>query len=167
MLFNKKEAHFSERAATVVSSLQRDAFAMVSLRTRLEAKMKGEDFAASKKAELFSTLLNLVRASESALDELAGTSESLQYLNEFMAIISRAADSVSAVRSDMEKAIPEAEKALEEIMGLVANWNVTAEQETEGEAATAKPAETSISDAPAVLQSQADCQSEQPGELAA
>jgi hypothetical protein len=90
---------------------------MSMLRSRLESRV---NFILSKdgKTESYqelSRVLELARNSELILHEMTEKIESARYLEEFVAIMDSAALSVSEVKGDLERMVPEAEAALEEM----------------------------------------------------
>ena len=123
---NKKEMTFTERAAVAISSLQRDAYAMGVLRAKLEARLKAGSDSVFPSSDLI-RLVELVKVGEESLNDLAGRVESARFLEEFICIITSAATSLSGVRGDMEKVVPAAERALEEILTTIVNCSLVSE----------------------------------------
>jgi hypothetical protein len=165
VLFNsKRDATFTERAAVALSSLQRNAYSMSLLRGRLEARLKTASAAApaieTVNPEL-ARMLELVRAGEASLNNLAVSIESARLLEEFITIVNSAAASVSEVKADMEKIVPAAESALDQILDTIvkcsfarsSNNNVDSEtqQQLMAEAADAVGAGISLQTAPGAI----------------
>lgn len=116
MLF-KKNGSIKERANAALSSLQRNAYAMGMLRSRLESRINFI-LRANSKAENHQDLtrmLELVKNGEIILHEMSEKIESTRYLEDFIMIIESAASSVSEIKDDIEQMIPAAEAALEEM----------------------------------------------------
>ena len=121
MRFNtKKGGTLTEKITTAISSLQRDVYAMATLRCKLEGKLKTEPKPPLTSHDL-QRMLELVRAGEESLHEIALSVESARFLQEFIVIVTNAAVSVSEVKDELEKAVPAAEKALEEIQNAIMN----------------------------------------------
>lgn len=90
---------------------------MSMLRSRLESRVNlilNKEGKTESYQEL-SRVLELVRNSELILHEMTEKVESARYLEEFVAIMDNAASSVSEVKGDLERMVPEAEAALEEM----------------------------------------------------
>lgn len=87
---------------------------MAMLRSRIESRA---DFILKSKGsgdeyQELSRVLELVKNGELILNELSGKIEAARFLEEFVTIINGAAESVSAVKSDVENLVPLAESAL-------------------------------------------------------
>lgn len=115
MLF-RKDSTIRERATVALANLQRNAYAMSMLRSRLESRInfilsegKGGEY------QEMSRVLELVKNSELILNELSGKIESARFLEEFITIIDSAASSVSEIKVDVENLVPVAETALQEM----------------------------------------------------
>lgn len=112
MLFRKDTATLRERAQLALASIQRNAYAMSILRSRLESRVGASS--GDSRQEL-ARVLELVRNGEGILTEMSGKIEATKYLEEFITIIDSAAGSVGDIRDDIEKMVPIAESALAEI----------------------------------------------------
>ena len=117
MLFRRDTASLRERAQLALAGIQRNAFAMSILRSRLESRVGASD--GDSRQEL-ARVLELVKNGESILTEMSGKIEAAKYIEEFITIIDSAADSVGNIRDDIEKMVPIAENALAEIHDAVA-----------------------------------------------
>lgn len=95
-----------------LASIQRNAYAMSLLRSRLESRVGGST--GDSRQEL-ARVLELVKNGEVILTEMSGKMEAAKYLEEFITIIDSAAGSVGEIRDDVEKMVPLAEDALAEI----------------------------------------------------
>lgn len=116
MLF-KKNASIKERANAALASLQRNAYAMSMLRSRLESRISlllNQNGKTEGYQEL-TRVLELVKNGELILHEMLEKIESARFLEEFVMIIDRAASSVSEIKGDLEQMVPAAEAALEEM----------------------------------------------------
>ena len=116
MLF-KKNASIKERANAALASLQRNAYAMGMLRSRLESRI---NFILSKDGRTegyqeLTKVLELVKNGELILHEMSEKIESAKFLEEFVVIMDSAASSVSEIKGDLEQMVPAAEAALEEM----------------------------------------------------
>ena len=111
----KKNASMKERANAALASLQRNAYAMGILRSRLESRIghaldqKGAD------CQELGRVLELVKNGEMILHEMSEKIESARFLEEFAVIMDSAASSVSEIKDDLERMVPAAEAALEEM----------------------------------------------------
>lgn len=106
-----------ERANAALASLQRNAYAMGILRSKLESRI---NFALNQKggAEGCSDLtrvLELVKNGEMILHEMSEKIETARFLEEFAVIMDSAASSVRDIKEDLGQMVPAAEAALEEI----------------------------------------------------
>jgi hypothetical protein len=116
-LLFKKNASIKERANAALASLQRNAYAMGILRSRLESRInftlagKGNTDGCQELARV----LELVKNGELILHEMSEKIESARFLEEFVMIMDSAASSVSEIKSDLEQMVPAAEAALEEM----------------------------------------------------
>jgi hypothetical protein len=113
----KKSASLKERANAALASLQRNAYAMGMLRSRLESRI---NFALREKrcaesCQELTKVLELVKNGELILHEMSEKIESARFLEEFVAIMDSAASSVSEIKGDLEQMVPAAEAALEEM----------------------------------------------------
>lgn len=112
MLFRRDTATLRERAQLALASIQRNAYAMSVLRSRLESRVGASS--GDSRQEL-AKVLELVKNGEMILTEMSGKMEAAKYLEEFIMIIDSAAGSVGEIRDDIEKMVPIAESALAEI----------------------------------------------------
>lgn len=111
-----------ERATVALANLQRNAYAMGVLRSRIESRINfilsesagGKSGNGGEYQEL-ARVLELVKNSELILNELSGKIESARFLEEFITIIDSAASSVSGIKGDVESLVPVAENALQEM----------------------------------------------------
>lgn len=116
MLF-RKDSTLRERATVALASLERNACAMAMLRSRIESRA---DFilrsqGSGDEYKELARVLELVKNGELILNELSGKIEAARFLEEFVMIINGAAESVSAVKGDVEHLVPLAENALAEM----------------------------------------------------
>ncbi|UVS68727.1 hypothetical protein [Nitrososphaera viennensis] len=116
MLF-RKDSTLRERATVALASLQRNACAMGTLRSRIESRadfiLKSQGH--SDEYQELARVLELVKNGELILSELSGKMEAARFLEEFVLIINGAAESVSAIKGDVEHLVPLAESALAEM----------------------------------------------------
>lgn len=113
----KKNASLKERANAALASLQRNAYAMGLLRSRLESRI---NFALNQRGDRegcqeLTRVLELVKNGEMILHEMSEKIESARFLEEFAVIMDSAASSVHEIRDDLEQMVPAAEAALEEM----------------------------------------------------
>ncbi len=113
-LLFRKDSSLRERASVALASLERNACAMAMLRSRIESRA---DFILKSKGggdeyQELARVLELVKNGELILNELSGKIEAARFLEEFVTIINGAAESVGAVKSDVENLVPLAESAL-------------------------------------------------------
>lgn len=134
MLF-RKEASVKERANAALASLQRNAYALSTLRSRLESRINfviGNGGAnSSESSRELTKVLQLVKASEIILNEMSEKIESARFLEEFILIIDSAAASVRDIKSDVEGLVPMAEAALSEMHDAIARISMGATQQPE------------------------------------
>ena len=120
MLF-RKDSTLRERATVALANLERNAYAMGMLRSRIESraefilKSKGD----SDDYKELARVLELVKNGELVLSELSGKMEAARFLEEFVVIINGAADSVNLIKSDFEHLVPLAENALAEMQDAI------------------------------------------------
>jgi BMFP domain-containing protein YqiC len=118
----KKNASIKERANAALSSLQRNAYAMGMLRSRLESRINFVLKESNGKTEGYNELsrvLELVKNGELILQEMSEKIESARFLEEFVIIMDSAASSVSGIKDDIEQMMPAAEAALEEMHNAI------------------------------------------------
>ena len=126
MLF-KKNASIKERASAALASLQRNAYAMSMLRSRLESRAEfllKEQAGDNGTYKELSRVLELVRNGELILNEMSEKIESARFLEEFIMIMDSAAESVGGIKDDMEQLVPVAEAALEQMQDTIAKVSV-------------------------------------------
>ena len=116
-----------ERANAALASLERNAYAMGMLRSRLESRIslvlsesKGGNNNNKESYQELTRVLELVKGGELILGEMSGKIESARYLEEFIMIIDSAASSVSEIKGDIERMVPVAEAALEGMHDAIA-----------------------------------------------
>lgn len=148
----KKNATFSERANMALASLKRNSYAMGMLRSKLESKISqaiasqrpGQD------SQELTKMLELIKGGELLLDELSTKVESARILEEFIVILDSAAMSVSEITGDMEKMVPTAERALQEMHDAIIKTTMggpsSQEQESERQHIMEEAATASISE---------------------
>jgi hypothetical protein len=113
----KKSASLKERANAALASLQRNAYAMGMLRSRLESRINFalREKGSAESCQELTKVLELVKNGELILHEMSEKIESARFLEEFVAIMDSAASSVSEIKGDLEQMVPAAEAALEEM----------------------------------------------------
>lgn len=115
-LLFRKDSTLRERATVALANLQRNSCAMGMLRSRIESRMnfilKGGN---SDEYQELARVLELVKNGELILNELSGKVEAARFLEEFVTIIDGAAESVSAIKGDVEHLVPLAENAIAEM----------------------------------------------------
>jgi hypothetical protein len=116
-LLFRKDSTLRERATVALANLQRNSYAMGTLRSRIESRMsfilKGSGN--TDEYQELARVLELVKNGELILNELSGKVEAARYLEEFIAIIDGAAESVSEIKVDVEHLVPLAENAIAEM----------------------------------------------------
>lgn len=113
----KKNASVKDRANAALASLQRNAYAMGMLRSRLESRVNFiiHEKGSAESCQELSRVLELVKNGELILHEMSEKIESARFLEEFAVIMDSAASSVSEIKEDLEQMVPAAEAALEEM----------------------------------------------------
>jgi hypothetical protein len=111
---NNRNASIKERTNSPIVTVQYNVYAMNILRSRLESRI---NFIVSSrgKTEHYQELawvLELVEEGELILNVMSDRLESVQYLDEFITIISNAALSIGDVRDDVEQTVEAAEASL-------------------------------------------------------
>jgi hypothetical protein len=112
-----------ERANAALARIQRNAYAMGILRSRLESRIS-LILNQNGKTDGYSDLtrvLELVKNGELVLHEISEKIESARFLEEFTVIMDSAASSVSEIKDDLERMVPEAEAALEKMHEAISN----------------------------------------------
>lgn len=113
----KKSASLRERANAALVNLQRNAYAMGMLRSRLESRISFalREKGSAESCQELTRVLELVKNGEIILHEMSEKIESARFLEEFVMIMDSAASSVSEIKDDLEQMVPAAEAALEEM----------------------------------------------------
>jgi hypothetical protein len=113
----KKNASMKDRANAALASLQRNAYAMGMLRSRLESRVNFiiHEKGSAESCQELSRVLELVKNGELILHEMSEKIESARFLEDFAVIMDSAASSVSEIKDDLEQMVPAAEAALEEM----------------------------------------------------
>jgi hypothetical protein len=118
-LLFRKDSTLRERATVALANLQRNAYAMSMLRSRIESRvnfiLKSQQGKEGDEYRELERILELVRNGELILNELSGKIEAVRFLEEFVMIIDGAAESVGAIKGDVEHLVPLAESALAEM----------------------------------------------------
>jgi hypothetical protein len=117
-LLFKKTASIRDRANAALASLQRNAYAMGMLRSRLESRINlilNQNGGRTEGCQELARVLELVKNGELILHEMSEKIESARFLEEFVMIVDSAASSVSEIKGDLEQMVPAAEAALEEM----------------------------------------------------
>ena len=146
MLF-KKNLTIKERAAAALAGLQRNAYAMSMLRSRLESRVnfilnQQNGFKSGSYHEL-AKVLELVKNGEMILNDMSEKIEAARFLEEFIIIIDGAAASISEIKTDIQQLVPMAEMALQEMHDAIARVSVGMSQELRQEIEPAILAEVS------------------------
>jgi len=119
----KKNMTIKERANAALANLERNAYALSMLRSRLEARadfLLKEDAGNTEGYKELSKVLDLVKNGELILSTMSEKIESARFLEEFIVIMDSAAASVSGIKDDLEQLVPIAESALEEMQDAIA-----------------------------------------------
>jgi hypothetical protein len=113
----KKNASVKDRANAALASLQRNAYAMGMLRSRLESRVNFiiHEKGSAESCQELSRVLELVKNGELILHEMSEKIESARFLEDFAVIMDSAASSISEIKDDLEQMVPAAEAALEEM----------------------------------------------------
>jgi hypothetical protein len=111
---NNRNASIKERTNSPIVTVQYNVYAMNILRSRLESRI---NFIVSSKGKTehyqeLAWVLELVEEGELILNVMSDRLESVQYLDEFITIISNAALSIGDVRDDVEQTVEAAEASL-------------------------------------------------------
>jgi hypothetical protein len=112
-----------DRANAALGNLQRKAYAMSLLRSRIESRINFVLSSGGKPegVQELTRLLELVRNGELILKEMSDKVESARFLEEFVQIINGAAESVNEIKDDVEELVPMAEAALSEMHGAISH----------------------------------------------
>jgi hypothetical protein len=112
---NNSSASIKERTDSPIASVQYNACAMNILRSSLESRINFIVSSSKGKTEHYQELawvLALVEEGELILNVISDRLEAMQYLDEFMTIMSNAALSIGDVRGDVEQTLEAAEASL-------------------------------------------------------
>ena len=146
MLF-KKNLTIKERAAAALAGLQRNAYAMSMLRSRLESRvnfiLNQQNGVKSGSYHELAKVLELVKNGEMILNDMSEKIEAARFLEEFIIIIDGAAASISEIKTDIQQLVPMAEMALQEMHDAIARVSVGMSQELRQEIEPAILAEVS------------------------
>ena len=146
MLF-KKNLTIMERAAAALAGLQRNAYAMSMLRSRLESRvnfiLNQQNGVKSGSYHELAKVLELVKNGEMILNDMSEKIEAARFLEEFIIIIDGAAASISEIKTDIQQLVPMAEMALQEMHDAIARVSVGMSQELRQEIEPAILAEVS------------------------
>ena len=127
MLF-KKNLTIKERAAAALAGLQRNAYAMSMLRSRLESRvnfiLNQQNGVKSGSYHELAKVLELVKNGEMILNDMSEKIEAARFLEEFIIIIDGAAASISEIKTDIQQLVPMAEMALQEMHDAIARVSV-------------------------------------------
>lgn len=164
MLF-KKNGAIKERANAALASLQRNAYALGILRSRLESRI---NFVLSTNSKTESQheltrVLELVKNGEMILHEMSQKIESTRYLEDFILIMESAASSVSEIKEDIEQMVPAAEAALEEMQDTISKVSGGHAVDLRQEVEPAILAEVTVAIAAGNINAASDEVKEQPG----
>jgi hypothetical protein len=124
-----------DRAGAALANLQRKAYAMSVLRSRIESRIDTilQNGGNSDNTGELNRLLDLVKNGEQTLKEVSDRVESARFLEEFVHIINGAAESVNEIKGDVEELVPMAEAALAQIHDAIAQVSVIVVPESRGE----------------------------------
>ena len=127
MLF-KKNLTTKERAAAALAGLQRNAYAMSMLRSRLESRvnyiLNQKSGGKSESYQELAKVLDLGKNGEMRLNDMSEKIEAARFLEEFIIIIDGAAASISEIKSDIQQLVPLAEMALQEMHDVIARVSI-------------------------------------------
>lgn len=121
-----------ERANAALGNLQRKAYAMAMLRSRIESRINtvlSSGGNADSVTEL-NRLLDLVKNGELILKDVSDKVESARFLEDFVQIINGAAESVNDIKEDVEELVPMAEAALAEMHDAISHVSKIMSQES-------------------------------------
>lgn len=112
-----------DRANAALGNLQRKAFAMSMLRSKIESRINllVSSGVRTDDVQELDRLLQLVRNGELIIKDLSNKVESARFLEEFVQIINGAAESVSEIKDDVEELVPMAEAALAEMHDAISH----------------------------------------------
>jgi hypothetical protein len=112
-----------DRANAAHANLQRKAYALSILRSRVESRINAvlSSGGASNSAQELGRLLDLVKNGELILRDMSEKVESARFLEEYIQIISGAAESVNEIKDDVEELVPVAEAALTQMHEVISH----------------------------------------------
>ena len=112
-----------DRASAALANLQRKAYAMSILRSRIQSRIDTimQNGGNADSASELNRLLDLVKNGELILKEVSDKVESARFLEEFIHIINGATESVSEIKGDVEELVPMAEAALAEMQDAISH----------------------------------------------
>jgi hypothetical protein len=112
-----------DRANAALGNLQRKAYAMSLLRSRIESRINIllSNGTNPDGVQELTRMLELVKNGELILKEVSDKVESARFLEEFVQIINGAAESVSEIKDDVEELVPMAEAALSEMHDAISH----------------------------------------------
>jgi 2-phospho-L-lactate guanylyltransferase (CobY/MobA/RfbA family) len=143
----KKNLTIKERAAAALAGLQRNAYAMSMLRSRLESRvnfiLNQQNGVKSGSYHELAKVLELVKNGEMILNDMSEKIEAARFLEEFIIIIDGAAASISEIKTDIQQLVPMAEMALQEMHDAIARVSVGMSKELRQEIEPAIFAEVS------------------------
>ncbi len=114
-----------ERASAALANLQRNAYALGILRSRVESRINLVlSNGGRADSDELTKVLELVKNGELILKEMSEKIESARFLEEFIHIINGAADSVSEIREDVQELVPMAEAALAEMHDAISQVSI-------------------------------------------
>jgi hypothetical protein len=112
---NNRNASIKERTNSPIAGVQYNACTMNILRSSLESRINFIISSSKGKTEYYQELawvLALVEEGELILNVMSDRLEAMQYLDEFMTIMSNAALSIGDIRDDVEQTLEAAEASL-------------------------------------------------------
>ncbi len=120
-----KGVTMKERANAVLSSLQRNAQALSTLRSRLESRIRSATRTEDKEScQELNRVLELVKSGELILGEMSEKVESARFLEDFVRIMDDAAKSFREIETDVQELTPMAEAALSEMHDAIAGVSI-------------------------------------------
>lgn len=146
MLFtNNRNSSIKERTNSPPATFQQNAYAMNILRSRLESRI---NFIINSKGKTehyqeLVWILELVEKGELILNVISDRVDSVQYLDEFITIISNAALSINEVRDYVEQTVEAAEVSLSGLHDAISKVSTRILQDLRQEFESAPPVELS------------------------
>jgi hypothetical protein len=125
----------NDRANAALGNLQRKAYAMSLLRSRIESRISAIASNGGKPegVQELTRVLELVKNGELILKEVSVKVESARFLEEFVQIINGAAESVNEIKDDVEDLVPMAEAALSEMHDAISHVSMIMTHEAQEE----------------------------------